>query len=421
VLTTRYHAGMLRGMDQPSLFNPEPAIWTVQELNRYLRQVLETDYRLQDLWVTGEVSNLSRPSSGHVYFSLKDEEATVRCVMWRHVASRQLQLPQNGDSVEVHGYISLYETGGTLQIYADSIRPVGEGTLFQAFVRLKNRLETEGLFDAERKRPLPAWPHRIGVVTSPSAAAFQDVLNVLRRRYPMGEVILSPTPVQGEQAPEEIVLALERLNQVSQPDVILMVRGGGSMEDLWCFNDERVVRAAAASAAPVVSGIGHESDLILLDFAADKRAPTPSAAAELATPDRADLQLDLQETRRRLENAYATLLKTNRGTVERVQSSLQLNSPRNQVANAVQKVDSLLQRGLASLQYRLQLEKSRIEGRQQTLQAVGPPAVLQRGYAIVASEPEGAIVRSVAQVSAGDHLQVQVADGSFRSTVSQSE
>ncbi|MBN1265027.1 MAG: exodeoxyribonuclease VII large subunit [Anaerolineales bacterium] len=412
---------MLRDMEQSTLFNLENMVWSVQELNQYLRQKLETDYRLQDLWVTGEISNLSRPASGHLYFSLKDEEATIRCVMWRFLASRQLQLPENGDSVEVHGYISLYESGGTLQIYADNIRPVGEGALFQAFIQLKTLLESEGLFDAERKRTLPEWPHRIGIVTSPSAAALQDVLNVLRRRYPMAEVILSPTTVQGEQAPDEIVLALERVNQVSNPDVILIVRGGGSVEDLWCFNDERVIRAVAASEAPTVSGIGHENDLILIDFAADKRAPTPSAAAEVATPDRADLIVDLRETRLRLESAYSTFLRTKHLSITQVQSALQFNSPRNQVTGAVQKVDSLLQRGLASLQYRLQLEKSKVEGKEQTLRAVGPPSVLERGYAIVAAESDGTIIRSVGQVSDGDRLQVQVADGQFPSTVSQKD
>lgn len=404
-------------MEQPTLFNLEPSIWTVQELNRYLRQKLETDYRLQDLWVTGEVSNLSRPSSGHMYFSLKDEEATIRCVMWRHLVSRLLQAPEVGDSVEVHGHISIYETGGTLQLYADDVRPVGEGALFQAFIRLKNQLEAEGLFDPERKQGLPLWPHRIGVVTSPAAAAFQDVLNVLRRRYPMAEVILSPTTVQGEQAPAEIALALERINQVSKPDVILLVRGGGSMEDLWCFNDERVVRAVAESEAPVVSGIGHENDLILTDFAADKRAPTPSAAAEVATPDRAELLADLQDARARLRDAYARHLDAKRGAVRQAHAALQLNSPRNQVANAVQHVDSLIQRGLASLKYRLQIEKSKVAGRKNTLHAVGPPAVLDRGYAIVTSDPDKEIVRSTSQVHDGDHITVQVSDGSFPSTV----
>jgi len=408
---------MLRVMEQPALFNREPAIWSVQELNRYLRQKLEQDYRLQDIWVTGEVSNLSRPSSGHLYFSLKDEEAAVRCVMWRHIASKQLQIPENGDSVEIHGYISLYESGGTLQLYADNIRPVGEGALFQAFLQLKNKLEGEGLFDIDRKRPLPEWPHRIGVVTSPSAAALQDVLNVLRRRYPMAEVILSPTPVQGEQAPQKIVDAINMINEISQPDVILIVRGGGSVEDLWCFNDERVIRAVAASEAPTISGIGHENDLILVDFAADKRAPTPSAAAELAVPDRADLLIDLNDTRKRLEAAYNAFLNTNRLSITQARSSLQLNSPRNQVDNAVQNVDNLIQRGLASLQYRLQLEKSKVIGKEQTLQAVGPPAVLDRGYAIVAAETDGSIIRSVEQVSDGDKLQIQVADGQFPSTV----
>src|SRR3972149_4477212 len=261
-----------------------PPVWTVSALNRRVRGVLDADETLQDVWVTGEISNLSRPASGHVYFTLKDAEASLRCVMWREIASRQI-LPREGQSVEVHGRISLYEAGGQYQLYADGLRPAGEGELYARFVALKARLEAEGLFAPERKRPLPAWPRRIAIVTSPSAAALQDVLTVLARRYPLAEVVLAATPVQGEHAPPEIVKALARANR-ARPDVILLVRGGGSLEDPWAFNDEGVVRAVAASAAPVVAGVGHETDVTLVDFAADRRAPTPSAAAELVVPER---------------------------------------------------------------------------------------------------------------------------------------
>ncbi|NJD58874.1 MAG: exodeoxyribonuclease VII large subunit, partial [Anaerolineae bacterium] len=226
------------------LFNQQiPASWSVTDLTRYLRELLESDEALQDVWVKGEVSNFSRPASGHIYFTLKDTSASLRCVMWRGAAIRQRTMPRDGDAVEVHGAISVYELGGQYQLYADVIRPAGEGALYQEFLRLKAGLEAEGLFAPERKRPIPARPQRIGIITSPTGAALQDVLNTLRRRYPLVEVVLAPTPVQGDEAPPGIIAALRDVAQVARPDVILLVRGGGSIEDLWAFNDERVARA----------------------------------------------------------------------------------------------------------------------------------------------------------------------------------
>jgi exodeoxyribonuclease VII large subunit len=236
-------------MLQPALFSQEPNLWTVSKLNRHIRQLLETEYRLQDLWVEGEVSSVSRPAAGHLYFSLVDGEASLRCVMWRSDADGLQSTPESGDSVEVHGHVSVYEAGGQYQLYVDDIRPAGEGALYREFLRLREKLEKDGLFDPEKKRPLPKWPHRIGVVTSPSGAALQDVINVLSRRYPLIELILSGTVVQGEGAPDAIVEALDALNQTSNPDLILLVRGGGSMEDLWAFNDEGVCSCQVDSAS----------------------------------------------------------------------------------------------------------------------------------------------------------------------------
>ena len=266
-----------------ALFDASPR-WTVTDLTRYLRQLLEADSSLQGVWVQGEISNLSRPSSGHIYFTLKDSGASLRCVMWRNEAARLRFAPQDGMAIEAHGSISIYEAGGQYQLYADILRPLGEGALYQEFLRLKALLEAEGLFDPARKRSIPEFPRRIGIVTSPTGAALRDMLNTLRRRLPLAEVILAPTPVQGDEAPPGIVAALRSLNRVAAPDVILLARGGGSIEDLWAFNDERVVRAVTESAAPVITGVGHETDFTLADFAADLRAPTPTAAAELATP-----------------------------------------------------------------------------------------------------------------------------------------
>lgn len=262
---------------QPELFRPSSL--TVSQLTLYLRELLESDPVLMDVWVEGEISNLSRPSSGHIYFTLKDAAAALRCVIWRTTATRLRVDLQNGLAVAAHGRISLYERDGTYQLYIDQLRPAGEGWLYQEFMRLKARLEEEGLFAPERKRPLPEWPARIGIVTSPTGAALQDMLNTLRRRFPLAEVILAPCAVQGDEAPPEIVRALEQLNRLSPaPDVILLARGGGSLEDLWAFNDERVVRAVAASVVPVITGVGHETDFTLSDFAADQRAPCAAPA-----------------------------------------------------------------------------------------------------------------------------------------------
>ena len=276
---------------QPSLF--ASVQWTVSALTKYIRDLLEGDGSLQDVWVQGEISNLSRPASGHLYFTLKDAGASLRCVMWRTDAAR-LKLPlQDGMAIETHGRIGVYEVGGQYQLYADQIRPVGEGVLYQEFLRLKAMLEAEGLFDGERKREIPAFPKRIGIVTSSTGAALRDMLTAVRRRLPLVEVILAPSPVQGEDAPPKLVEAIESLNQLKlKPDVILLARGGGSIEDLWAFNDERVVRAVASSEVPIICGVGHETDFTLCDFAADLRAPTPTAAAELATQT---TMIDLQE------------------------------------------------------------------------------------------------------------------------------
>jgi len=404
---------MLTNVRQFSFFSQDLVIWTVTELNQHVRQVLESDYRLQDVWVSGEVSNLSQPASGHLYFTLKDESGSLRCVMWRPDVARLLLNPQNGEAVEIHGRISVYEAGGQYQLYADRIRPAGEGVLFREFLRLRDTLEAEGLFAPERKRELPGKPQRIGVVTSPSAAAFRDVIHVLRRRYPLVEVVLSPTPVQGEEAPPKIVAALQALNDYSKPDVILVVRGGGSLEDLKAFNDEAVVRAVANSVAPVVSGIGHETDLILIDFAADVRAPTPSAAAEIVTPDRHELQMDVQDLGDRLiKNFEDHVLELRWQLLER-KTALARVSPRAKVFNAQQQVDDLSQRAIVAMRHQISLHKTALEGLSQTLRVIDPSSILERGFALVSKQKDGSIVRSVEQISEGDLIHVRLSDGRF--------
>jgi len=404
---------MLLGVSQISLWAEEARLWAVADLTRYLRELLESDYRLQDVWVAGEVSNLSRPASGHLYFTLKDSEASLRCVMWRSDAARQIQLPSEGEAVEAHGRISVYEAGGQYQLYADSLRPAGEGALFQEFVRRKKRLEAEGLFDPRRKRPLPEWPEHIGLVTSPSGAALRDVLNVLRRRYPLAEVILAPTPVQGAEAPEGIVRALKDLNRHARPDVILLVRGGGSLEDLWAFNDEAVARAIVASTAPVVTGVGHETDFTIADFAADLRAPTPSAAAELATPDRAELAGQIGSAGRMLAASLHRQIERCRWDLGDLRAGLRVLSPSARLAGGRQRIDELGRRSAAAVRNAQALRRARLAGLGQALRAVDPLAVLGRGFAVVRSAADQRLIRSIHAVKAGDVLEVRVSDGSF--------
>ena len=305
---------------QISLF--QPPSWSVTDITRYLKDLLESDHNLADIWVQGEISNFSRPRSGHLYFTIKDSSAALKVVMWRSAAARLINMPRDGDAVEVHGKISIYETGGQYQLYADRIRPLGEGALYQEFLRLKDKLEAEGLFDEERKRPIPYRPGVIGIVTSPTGAALRDMLNTLHRRYPLVEVVLAPTPVQGEAAPPGIVESIQALNRFVNPDVILLARGGGSIEDLWAFNDERVARAIASSITPVISGVGHQTDFTISDFVADLRAATPTAAAEMAVPDKADLHVAIEELRQRL--AGAVLERTNTYRWSLVEASNQL-------------------------------------------------------------------------------------------------
>ncbi|MBN2084029.1 MAG: exodeoxyribonuclease VII large subunit [Anaerolineales bacterium] len=382
---------------------------TVTEINRLARITLESDPVLQDVWIGGEVSGLSRPASRHLYFTLKDAGAAIRCVMWRDAAVR-IAIPREGEAVEAHGRISLYEAGGQYQLYADYLQPAGQGELYTEFLRLKAKLETEGLFDPARKCELPRWPRRIAVVTSPIGAAWQDVQTVLARRFPIVEVLFAPTAVQGEDAPKRICAALRKADQ-AKADVVLLVRGGGSIEDLWAFNDELVVRTVAAMQTPVVTGVGHESDFTLADFAADLRAPTPSAAAEMASPDREELRQHITVHRRRLDLRVESVLRESRDRLRSATIRLQAVSPLHRLQNIRQQTDDVSRRAEASIRGRLCLYRSRLEGLARVLAGMGPARVLERGYALIWSEADGRLVRSVRQAPAGARLRVQVADG----------
>ncbi len=385
---------------------------TVTQITVFIRQLLETNETLKDVWVQGEISNLSRPSSGHVYFTLKDKNAALKAVMWRSTAARQSLTLRDGLLVEAHGYIGVYDAGGQYQLYVDVLRPAGEGALYAEFVRLKARLEAEGLFDPARKREIPLFPRRIGIVTSPTGAALRDMLNTLRRRLPLAEVILAPAAVQGEAAPAELVAALQRLSRLTPcPDVILIARGGGSIEDLWSFNDERVVRAVTEACAPVISGVGHETDFTLVDFAADLRAPTPTAAAELATPVTLnDLILSTRSLADRLQAALHAQTETRRARLDDLRQRLRYFSPVRRIAADRQRVDDLARRVAMALAHRLALCRARLNGLTQKLQSLSPLAVLRRGYAVVTRADDGRLVHSGQQVTGGDALHVRVSD-----------
>jgi exodeoxyribonuclease VII large subunit len=309
----------------------------------------------------------------------------------------------------------VYEAGGQYQLYADQIRPAGEGWLYQEFLKLKNKLEAEGLFDPDRKRPIPAAPKVVGVVTSPTGAAIRDMLNTLRRRYPLTAVVLAPASVQGESAPAEVAAAILRLNEYARPDVILVGRGGGSIEDLWAFNSELVARAIAASPAPVISGVGHETDFTIADFVADLRAPTPTAAAELASPDQMELRGILLERRDSLARAAEEILAELHQSLQQSAYRFERVSPEHKLTSVRQQIDELIRRGERAAVQQLRLLRAELSGQTQQLAALNPASVLQRGYAVVTTQ--GKLVKSTGDVSPGEEIRVQVSDGEFQAKV----
>jgi exodeoxyribonuclease VII large subunit len=402
-------------MNQFPLF--QPSSLTVGEITHYLRDLMDSDDLLRDVWIRGEVSNLSRPSSGHLYFTLKDTYASLRCVMWKSSALRLRFGLQNGLAVEAHGAVSIYERDGQYQLYVDALRPAGEGLLYQEFMRLKSRLEAEGLFDPERKRPIPERPGRIGIVTSPTGAALQDMLNTLSVRYPFADVLVSPCSVQGDLAPSEIIAAIDRVCRAGV-DVILVARGGGSLEDLWAFNDERVVRAIACSPVPVITGIGHETDFTLSDFACDLRAPTPTGAAVRAVPDRADLVSELYGLQSRLGSTLLAFVSDHWQDLDLARQRLDRSSPDGRIRNERQKLDEWRERSIRTANHLLSLRRARLEGLHSRLYALNPSSILKRGFAIVQRE-DGSLVHSVGQVQAGELTRTLLPDGTLVARIEQ--
>ncbi len=388
---------------------------SVSNLTAYLGALLESDEVLGDVWVQGEVSNWSRSSAGHCYWTLREGDAQIRAVCFRQQADRQPNLPTNGHAILAHGRVAFWEGSGQIQFYVDLIRPAGIGLLHAQLEALKQRLQQDGLFDEARKRPLPEYPQRIGIVTSPNGAALRDMLVVIQRRWPLATVLLAPSLVQGDDAPASLVEALFNLFD-HQPDLIIVARGGGSVEDLWAFNDESVARAIFASPVPVITGVGHETDTTLVDYVADLRAATPTAAAVLATPDIEELVADVAALRLRLYEAMESRLEAARDALTERQARLRRLSPRTQLADGQLRLDQLRARLERSMQHQLVLKQRDRLNLERRLATLSPRATLERGYAI-ARRTDGHVITSADDIRVGDTVLLDVRDGTIGTTV----
>ncbi len=398
-------------------------IYEVGQVTRYIRQLMDYDETLADLWVHGEVSNLSRSPSGHIYFTLKDAQAQLRCAFFRGSRRRLAVDLSNGLSVLAHGRVSFYEAQGNCQLYVDAVQPEGVGMLHLQFEALRAKLEAEGLFAPERKRPLPSYPTRIGLITSPTGAVLHDFLSIVERRYPLVEVLVAPSSVQGESAPAEVIAALEALNHyhlAHKPlDLIVIARGGGSMEDLSAFNHEGLARAIFASTVPVVSAIGHETDFTIADFVADLRAPTPSAAAEMVTPNMLDCRIQIAEMRRRLTQSVQDRLLAAADTLDDQRRRLERHTPSARIEAYRREIDEALARGHRALAHRLQITREQLRGSLLRVEALSPYQTLERGYCLCTDRTKGILVRSHRAVETGDQLDIRVADGAIRSVATE--
>lgn len=436
-----------------------PAIFTVSRLNQTVRLLLE--HEMGQVWISGEISNFTQPASGHWYFTLKDDTAQVRCAMFRNSNRRVTFRPQHGQQVLVRATITLYEPRGDYQIIVESMQPAGEGLLQQKYEQLKAKLQAEGLFDQAFKKPLPSPAHCVGVVTSKTGAALHDILHVLKRRDPSLSVIIYPTAVQGDDAPGQIVRAIERANQRNECDVLIVGRGGGSLEDLWSFNDERVARAIFASTIPVVSAVGHETDVTIADFVADLRAPTPSAAAEIVSRNQQELlrqmqvgqqrlemamdyylanrqrrftqlyhrlqqqhpqlrlarqQTTLERLRQRMSAALEAQLKHAAQRQQRAAQRLNQQTPQPRIHRAQSRVQQLEYRLAENIRARLSEQRERFGNAVTHLEAVSPLSTLARGYS-VSTSATGNVLKKVNQVKAGDVMTTRLEDGWVESEV----
>ncbi|MFE0559913.1 exodeoxyribonuclease VII large subunit [Paenibacillus sp. NPDC058910] len=437
-------------------------VLSVKDLNRYIRMKMEGDSRLSDVWIRGEISNFTHHSSGHMYFTLKDEGSRIRAIMFATHNQRLPFIPKEGSRVIARGNVSVYERDGQYQFYAVQMQPDGIGSLYLAYEQLKSKLEEEGLFAAERKRPLPRYPKTIGVITSPTGAAVRDIMITIRRRYPQARAILYPVLVQGKGAAPSIVKAIRTMNDMAEADVLIVGRGGGSLEELWAFNEEIVARAIYQSNIPVISAVGHETDFTIADFVADLRAATPTAAAELAVPSSAELRGQLVQRQRQLKQGLQQRLKRSRDRLVSLQRSPVLVHPRRYMLQHAERLDMLSQRLQGNLKSQLSLVRQRqkslhqglirynprtqaefsarrkdqvsrqlmnamqsimkskmsqLQTEMRHLDALSPLKIMSRGYSLVYDEQEQKLVKSIEDVQLGDLVNVRVSDGQLQCQV----
>ncbi len=398
---------------------PEPK--SVSEINDYIKSLIEEEMFLQDIYVKGEISNFKKHiSSGHFYFTLKDEKSEIRAIMFRAYSQRVRFKIEDGMKVVVHARVGVYQQGGSYQLYVDTIIPDGVGELHLAYEQLKAKLAGEGLFEEENKKPLPRFPKRIGIITSATGAAVRDIINVSTRRYPLAELVLFPALVQGEGSSSELIRALEYFNIEKCVDVIIIGRGGGSIEDLWSFNDEMLARTIFMSKIPVISAVGHETDFTICDFVADKRAPTPSAAAELATPDINELKSTLNSFAQRAINAFLNTINMYKDILSAIEDSKVFKKPLSMLDTPRMHLDALSDKISFSFEKNLSDKKNKFSNINGRLVALNPMAILSRGYgALFNSNNE--IVNSIDKINIDDKIKINLSDGSINAVVMSKE
>ncbi len=390
----------------------EPRVATVSQINEYIKQILDKNVILNNVWVKGELSNFKLHYSGHIYTTLKDEGGVLKAVMFKSAASRLAFAPQDGMKVVARGRVGVYENGGVYQLYIEEMIPDGVGELFIAYEQLKAKLQSEGLFDERYKKPIPRFPSRVGVITAPTGAAVRDIINVITRRYPLAQITLYPAQVQGTGSAQSVAAGIEYFNETNSADTIIAGRGGGSIEDLWAFNEEIVARAIFNSKIPIISAVGHETDFTIADFVADLRAPTPSAAAEIAVPSVAELAAAIESDKSRLMQAQISRLRNLQLKI----NSLKLKTPQEIINDNSQRLDNLTHRMENSFKLTLMQKKKLLGEQSGKLNALSPLNTLSRGYAIPVKE-DGTVIRSVGDTKKGDEFTLKLKDGDIKAAV----
>lgn len=395
---------------------PTDIVLTVSALNRYVKSVIEQDINLKNVFVKGEISNFKNHyASGHWYMTVKDEKSAVKAVMFKGANSALKFVPEDSMSVIIRGHVSLYEATGDYQLYIDDMQPDGTGALALAFEQLKKKLAAQGLFDASHKKRIPRFPERVGVVTSETGAAVRDIINVISRRYPVADIILCPVAVQGEYAAPQICSAIKRFNELKGADVLIVGRGGGSIEDLWAFNEESVARAIYESEIPVISAVGHETDFTICDFVADLRAPTPSAAAELAVPDARELYAEVSGCKSAMTSAVTNRISYETARLDFMKSALQKNSPKNYIENLILRCDSASMMMNNAAKNYLNNAAGKLSELTLRLDAVSPLKILSRGYGVVSKNEK--IISDVDCLEKGDEIDVRLKEGTVKCEV----